>query len=56
MNLQEHIIRVLREESNKLSNFLNQTIEQYGIDHALKLTGMDLIKLVDILFMGYLHN
>ena len=48
MNLQEHIIRVLREESNKLSNFLNQTIEQYGVDHTLKLTGMDLLKLVNI--------
>lgn len=48
MNLQEHIKKVLREESNKLSNFLNQTIEQYGIKHAMKLTGMDLVKLVNI--------
>jgi len=29
--LRETIKKVLREESNKLSNFLNQTIEQYGI-------------------------
>lgn len=48
MNLKHTIKKVLREESNKLSNFLNQIIEQYGVEHALKLTGMDLLKLVNI--------
>ena len=48
MNLKHTIKKVLREESNKLSNFLTQTIEQYGVDHTLKLTGMDLLKLVNI--------
>lgn len=48
MNIRESIRKVLREESNKLSKFLNQAIEKYGIDHTQKLTGMDLIKIVNI--------
>lgn len=48
MDIRESIRKVLREESNKLSKVLNQAIEQHGIDRALKLTGMDLIKIVNI--------
>lgn len=48
MNIRESIRKILREESNKLSKFLNQAIEKYGIDHTQKLTGMDLIKIVNI--------
>lgn len=48
MNLQQTLRRVLVEESSKLSDYLTSLIENHGIDFALKLTGMDLIKLVNI--------